>query len=49
MENSKYEVNYTWESFCKVGKTTAKTSGEDQLVLEADAEKDGSLEAIDYY
>ena len=46
MENSKYEVNYTWESFCKVGKTTSKTDREDQLVVEADGEKDGSAKGI---
>ena len=46
MENSKYEINYIWDSFCKVGKTTSKTYVEDQFKLEADAEKEDFAEVI---
>lgn len=47
MENSSYELHYIWQSHCKVGKTSPKTScDENKLQQQADGNQEDCAELI---
>jgi len=46
MENLSYKAKYHWESYCRVGKTSAKTNwDEEQIILQNDEEIENSTES----